>query len=156
MQQGRFREDLYYRLCSDQVTTPALAEQLADSPGVLRELVQYMARRVAGPEAEELAAEVMRWIEENLGPGYEWPGNYRELEQCVKNVLIRRDYRPSRAAGDPAEELAAAMRRGELTADELLGRYCAMVYEQAGSYEESARRLGLDRRTVKARAKPYL
>jgi hypothetical protein len=46
---GRFREDLYYRLCSDQVTTPSLAEQLADSPGVLRELVCYMARRVAGP-----------------------------------------------------------------------------------------------------------
>src|SRR6185369_7664900 len=37
MQQGHFREDLYYRLCSDQVATPSLAEQLADSPAVLRE-----------------------------------------------------------------------------------------------------------------------
>src|SRR5262249_31670791 len=35
---GAFREDLYYRLCSDQVTTPSLSEQLAGSPGVLREL----------------------------------------------------------------------------------------------------------------------
>jgi transcriptional regulator with AAA-type ATPase domain len=152
MQRGQFREDLYYRLCSDQVTTPRLADQITDSPGVLRELVQYMARRVAGAEGEELADEVMRWIEENLGAGYEWPGNYRELEQCVKNVLIRRNYRPSRAAAeDPLEQFAAEARRGELTADELLTRYCTIVYAKAGSYEETARRLGLDRRTVKAK-----
>src|ERR1039457_5531758 len=41
MRQGRFCEDLYYRLCSDQIHTPSLAEQLADSPGVIRELVFY-------------------------------------------------------------------------------------------------------------------
>jgi transcriptional regulator with AAA-type ATPase domain len=152
MQKGTFREDLYYRLCSDQVTTPRLADQIADSPGVLRELVHYMARRVAGAEGEELADEVMRWIGENLGAAYEWPGNYRELEQCVKNVLIRRNYRPSRAAAeDPLEQFAAEARRGELTADELLTRYCTIVYAKAGSYEETARRLGLDRRTVKAK-----
>jgi transcriptional regulator with AAA-type ATPase domain len=152
MARGQFREDLYYRLCSDQVTTPALAEQMADSPGVLRELVQYMARRIAGQEAEELANEVMVWIEQNLGAAYEWPGNYRELEQCVKNVLIRRNYRPSRtAAGEPVEQFAAEARRGVLTADELLTRYCTIVYSRAGSYEETARRLGLDRRTVKAK-----
>lgn len=152
MQRGQFREDLYYRLCSDQVTTPALAEQIADSPGVVRELVAYMARRVAGPESEEFSAEVMRWIEQNLGAKYDWPGNYRELEQCVKNVLIRRDYRPARApARDAAEALAEEVGRGELTAEELLGRYCAMVYARAGSYEETARRVGLDRRTVKAK-----
>src|SRR6185369_1282817 len=44
MAKGQFREDLYYRLCSDQISTPSLAEQLAASPGVLRELVFYMAR----------------------------------------------------------------------------------------------------------------
>jgi DNA-binding NtrC family response regulator len=152
MQRGQFREDLYYRLCSDQIATPPLAEQMADTPGVLRELVQYMSRRVAGPEGDELAGEVMGWIEEHLGPGYDWPGNYRELEQCVKNVLIRRDYRPARiAAADPVEEFAAAARRGDLTADELVTRYCTIVYARAGSYEETARRLGLDRRTVKAK-----
>ena len=42
---------------------------LADSPGVLRELVFYMARRVAGAEGEDLAGDVMRWIEGNLGTG---------------------------------------------------------------------------------------
>jgi transcriptional regulator with PAS, ATPase and Fis domain len=152
MRQGQFREDLYYRLCSDQVATPSLAEQLADSPGVLRELVFYMARRVAGAEGEDLAGDVMRWIEGKLGTGYAWPGNYRELEQCVKNVLIRRNYRPSgMGSEDPVEEFAAEARAGRLTADELLGRYVTIVYSRTGSYEETARRLGLDRRTVKSK-----
>jgi len=152
MRKGQFREDLYYRLCSDQVTTPSLAEQLADSPGVLRELVFYMARRVAGEEGEDLAREVLAWIDGNLANDYAWPGNYRELEQCVKNVLIRRNYRPSQqSAEDPADEFAQDARAGRLTAEDLLTRYVTLVYSRAGSYEETARRLGLDRRTVKAK-----
>ena len=150
MRKGLFREDLYYRLCSDQVTTPSLAEQIADSPAVLRELVSYMARRVAGAEGDELAIEVMDWIERNLGPNYAWPGNYRELEQCVKNVLIRRDYRPSSAAG-ALDEFAAQIREGRLTAGDLLTRYVTLVYSRTRSYEATARQLGLDRRTVKAK-----
>jgi len=152
MRQGRFREDLYYRLCSDQVTTPSLAEQLADSPGFLGELIVYMARRVAGAEAEELAAEVAEWIDGNLGASYPWPGNFRELEQCVKNVLIRRNYRPTDAAGEnPLEEFVRDASAGRLTADALLRRYVTLVYSQTKSYEETARRLAMDRRTVKSK-----
>lgn len=148
---GSFREDLYYRLCSDQIATPSLAEQLAHSPRVMRELVVYMAGRVAGAEAEELVPEIMSWIEQNL-KGYHWPGNYRELEQCVRNMLIRRNYRPSqRPAGNALEECMEGFREGRLTADGLLCRYCTIVYSKTGSYEEAARRLGIDRRTVKSK-----
>src|ERR1039458_5164021 len=149
---GRFREDLYYRLCSDQVVTPTLAAQLADSPAVLRELVFYMSRRVAGDEAETLAHEVLDWLGANLPPDYAWPGNYRELEQCAKNVLIRRNYQPSRPRErNPVEQFALDARAGRLSADELLTRYVTIVYSRTGSYEETARRLSLDRRTVKAK-----
>jgi len=152
IQRGRFREDLYYRLCSDQIATPPLAEQIAGSPHLLEELVIYMSRKVAGGEGGELAREVIGWIGRNLGPDYPWPGNYRELEQCIKNMLIRRDYRPSQTrAEDPADELAQDFRTGRMTAEQLLSRYCALVYRQTGSYEETARRLGIDRRTVKSR-----
>jgi transcriptional regulator with AAA-type ATPase domain len=147
-----FRQDLYYRLCSDQIVTPSLAEQLADSPQILSDLILYMARRIAGPEAEELAADVTKWINENLGDKYPWPGNYRELDQCVKNVIIRRDYRPSRpAAESPMQKIRQDFEAGRLTADELISRYATIVYRQTGSYEETARRLGIDRRTVKAK-----
>jgi hypothetical protein len=153
MRGGHFREDLYYRLCSDQIVTPSLAEQLADSPRLLNDLVLYFARRVAGADAEELASEVTAWISRHLPPDYPWPGNYRELEQCVKNVLIRRDYRPSPrpVAANPVDECAAEFCAGSLTAGQLLSRYCTLVYHRTGSYEETARRLELDRRTVKSK-----
>jgi transcriptional regulator with PAS, ATPase and Fis domain len=151
---GSFREDLYYRLCSDQIATPSLAEQLADSPGVLRELVVYMARRVAGPEGDAFVPEVTGWINENLGTGYAWPGNYRELEQCVRNVLIRRNYRPARSVAAPPSSLDRVIddfRSARLTAEEMLSRYCTIVYAKTGNYEEVARRLKIDRRTAKSK-----
>ena len=115
-------------------------------------MVCYMAQRVAGPEADDLEREVMEWIGGNLETGYAWPGNYRELEQCVKNVLIRRNYRPVRTGvEDPLEEFAQDARAGRLSADELLRRYVTIVYSRTGSYEETARQLGLDRRTVKSK-----
>jgi len=150
MEQGEFREDLYYRLCSDQIVTPSLAEQLRESATVLDELVLYMSRRVAGAEGDSLARDVQHWIHGNLPKSYAWPGNYRELEQCVKNVLIRRDYRPMVRSGTSFEADFAA---GRLTAEEVLSHYVTLVYQQTGSYEETARRVGLDRRTVKAKVK---
>ena len=132
--------------------TPSLSQQIRESPGVLPELILFMARRVAGPEAASLAPEAQEWITSHLGPDYEWPGNYRELEQCVRNLLIRKDYRPVRARdGTSSDELFQPAYAGKLTASELLTRYCTLVYSQTGSYEETARRLDIDRRTAKAK-----
>lgn len=153
MQAGRFRQDLYYRLCSDMIETPSLREQLDDSYEDLRNLILFLARREAGDEAEELAEQTYAWIDSHLGRDYPWTGNIRELEQCVRNIMIRNEYHPPRPRDDRSASalLAAEMAAGELTADELLRRYCAIVYAQCGSYEGTARKLGLDRRTVKAK-----
>jgi transcriptional regulator with GAF, ATPase, and Fis domain len=97
----RFREDFYYRLCPDLVVTPSLDEQLRDAPGERATLVRVIAGRVAGEaEAESLAEETERWIAVNLRPDYRRPGNVRELEQCVRNVMIRGEYRPA-GGGSP-------------------------------------------------------
>ncbi len=152
MRDGRFREDLYYRLCADQIVTPPLREQLRESPAMLGEVLLFMARRVVGEDAEPLAREVEAWVGENLGAGYPWPGNYRELEQCVRNVLIRKLYQPPRLQPDPdGEEWVGQMQRGELSAEELLRHYAKHVHAMTGSYQETGRRLQLDRRTVKSK-----
>ena len=154
MSAGRFRDDLYYRLCSDIVRAPSLAERLADSPGELSILVRFLAHRLIGEEeAEPLAREVEEWISRNLDPAYSWPGNVRELAQCVSNVLVRSRYEPL-AAPEPHSLIAgleADFSAAELPAEEILRRYCTLAYARAGSYQQAARRLGLDRRTVKAR-----
>jgi len=152
MHEGQFREDLYYRLCADQVSTPSLRRQLEESPDVIDDLILFMARRVAGDEGEALAKEVRGWVEKSLGTTYPWPGNYRELEQCVRNILIHRRYEPrSRPPDAGAGGLVRQMQEGSMTAEQLLSAYATWVYHQTGSYQETARRLEIDRRTVKSR-----
>lgn len=156
----RFRPDLYYRLCSDVVTTPTLREQLDDddADATLAQLAVFLAGRVAGDvEADVLASEVTQWIDAEMR-NYAWPGNVRELEQCVRNIMIRGRYDPPRPRTDddqdrhPLHDLLTEMQTGDATADDVLGRYCRWMVDREGSYEAASRRLSLDRRTVKRRA----
>jgi transcriptional regulator with AAA-type ATPase domain len=150
---GDFRRDFYYRLCADVVTTPPLAEQLDGNRDELRHLVLHIAGSVVGEsESEEVARDVLDVIEKKLGPRYAWPGNFRELEQCVRSVVVRGDYAPAVAPSSPH----SPMLDGRMTEEELLRWYTSLVYQQTGSYQEVARRLGIDRRTVRARIGPVV
>jgi transcriptional regulator with PAS, ATPase and Fis domain len=168
MRAGRFRRDFYFRLCADVITTPALRDQLADRPGDLPEIVRYVVRRrvlpsdgtrgepLAGAEIDSLVAEVVTWISHNLGVGYAWPGNFRELEQCVRNLMIRNHYQPPgvgqpEETGNPVGAFLRAVREGSLTSDALLGKYYALVLLRTGSYTAASERLGVDWRTLKKR-----
>jgi transcriptional regulator with AAA-type ATPase domain len=153
----RFREDLYYRLCADLIETPSLAEQIENSPDALQDLLIYMTRRAVGDEADRCLPEVRDWIATHLPAHYRWPGNYRELEQCVRNIVIRRSYRPmQQQTENSGDAFFDDFRAGRLPFSDVLSYYAALVYRQTGSYEEAARRLKLDRRTVKSKVQEYL
>ncbi len=154
---GRFREDLYYRLCADLIRTPSLSDQIADSAEVFDDLVLYMLRRSVGEDAARCLPEVKDWMRTNMPRDYNWPGNYRELEQCVRNIVIRRSYQPlQEQSEEKADAFYERFRAGLLQWDEVLSYYAALVYRKSGSYEQAARRLGLDRRTVKAKVEAFL
>lgn len=161
---GSFREDLYYRLCSDVIETPSLVSQVQDNPDVLANLVAHIAGWIAPEEHKSLTGEVVTWLLKNLPPNYHWPGNIRELEQCVRNIMIHGQYDPSTSdspasAGDvpgaamstAAHTLVDQIQSLSLTADELLCGYCKMAYQQTRSFEKAAKLLQLDRRTVRAK-----
>lgn len=165
MRAGRFRPDLYYRLQSDMITTPGLKEQLDDSPEDLRKMVLFVAQRATGeetaseaPEAEKLADEVVDWVERHLR-GYSWPGNFRELEQCVRNIMIRNAYYPATVGSDVRQSEDAANRldagfiaelsEGKLSLAQLERWYFTRVYFRTGNYQQAARRIGADWRTLK-------
>ncbi len=155
--EGKFREDFYYRLCSDVIRTPALHEQLADSAADLGRLIGHITGRVLGDGPDHLPAVeyVQHWIERHLPVNYHWPGNVRELEQCVRNVLVHNDYQPRcPVVADDGSALQSSQRQfaeARLSLDELQSRYCTIAYWKTGSFEKAARRLGIDRRTVSGR-----
>src|SRR5438094_922101 len=149
-QSGRFREDFYYRLCSDVIHVPTLRERIRQSPRELEQLVRLMLARTAGEAGAALHGYVLEVLKRDLPPDYAWPGNVRELEQAVRRVLLTGRYPPelaAPAAHDGEERLIAQLRAGGLTADELLAGYSAMLYQRLGSYAAVAERTALDPRT---------
>jgi hypothetical protein len=151
---GRFRDDFYYRLCSDVIQVPTLRERLDESPRELEELVRLLVTRIVGTENAELTARAMEAITRDAPRDYRWPGNVRELEQAVRRVLLTGRYTRDLAnvadsGTGGAEQLAALFEAGQLSAQALLGRYCALLYRRFGTYAEVADRTGLDRRTAR-------
>ena len=82
---GRFREDLYYRLAEIIVPIPSLAERPGDAILLARHFVNRFAREL-NPTVHGLAPDAADAIEK-----HNWPGNVRELENRVKRAVIMAD-----------------------------------------------------------------
>ena len=145
--EGRFRDDFYYRLCSDVIRMPTLRERIAGRPGELEDLVRVLVTRIAGEQQTNLLAIVLEAIHRDLPRDYAWPGNVRELEQAVRRILLTGRYASDlgSTASNQAQPFLELARAGQLSAKDLLGHYCAMLYRQLGTYADVAARTGLDR-----------
>jgi DNA-binding NtrC family response regulator len=146
---GALRDDFFYRLCSNVIEVPPLRVRLQEAPGELAELCAHLCARITGSESRELAAEVSASIERDLGAHYAFPGNVRELEQCVRRVLLTGACARDVQVAAPHGGLLRAIDEGRLSAEQLVQEYCALLYARTPSYVEVARITGLDRRTVK-------
>jgi DNA-binding NtrC family response regulator len=150
---GQFRDDFFYRLCSDVIVVPPLRQRIAEEPAELDDLLALIVNRLTG----ESAPDIVTHVRGKLDASYAWPGNVRELEQAVRRVLLTQHYAGDHRAVAPdlASGLAAGIQAGKLDADALLAGYCTLLYERHGTIEEVARRTNLDRRTVKAYLQKY-
>jgi transcriptional regulator with GAF, ATPase, and Fis domain len=148
---GQFRDDFYYRLCSDVIEVPPLRVRLAERPEEMNELLEHLVERIVGEKSDELVAIARRAIATGVGKGYAWPGNVRELEQAVRRILMTAAYHPAApaAARELGDRLFASLEQGTADARAVLAMYCALLYRRHGTYEEVAKRTKLDRRTVK-------
>jgi hypothetical protein len=150
-QKGQFRDDFYYRLCSDIIVSPPLRQRIQEEPRELEALIGSILRRLIGEAAAPYARLVREALTRDLGNSYQWPGNVRELEQAVRRIIITRHYRGDTAQAPSGElgQLMADIDSGVMDAQALLADYCTLLYRRYGTYEEVARRTKLDRRTVK-------
>ncbi|MDY0055663.1 MAG: PEP-CTERM-box response regulator transcription factor [Methyloversatilis sp.] len=83
--EGRFREDLYYRLAEIVVTIPPLREREGDAALLAHSFVKRFAGE-QGRSSMSLSREAVAAIE-----AHKWPGNVRELENCIKRATIMAD-----------------------------------------------------------------
>jgi DNA-binding NtrC family response regulator len=154
--EGTFRDDFYYRLCSDCIQVPPLAQRVQENPDELAELVEHFTSLITGRKNTELAGRVLETIDKQLGRHYPWPGNVRELAQCIRRVILKRSYEGQKAQSQTLQDqLKSGIDNGTLTADELLDGYCKMLYDRCGTYEEVAKLTAMDRRTVKKRIQEH-
>lgn len=155
--EGHFRDDFFYRLCSDIIVVPSLRQRIQEDPAEMDDLVSLIVRRISGETSSDILNMVRRKLAESPGEGYAWPGNVRELEQAVRRILLTGAYHGDTriAASDLPSRLLAGIETGSLDAETLLSGYCRLLYERHGTYEEVARRTSLDRRTAKANIQKY-
>ncbi|MCP3874291.1 MAG: sigma-54-dependent Fis family transcriptional regulator [Desulfobacteraceae bacterium] len=148
-----FRDDFYYRLCSDIIEVPPLSKRIRELPSELDDLLDFTIQRMTGTRSEKLSKRVKRIIDQQLGKNYQWPGNVRELEQCVRSVLLRRDYKGKQNNKEKAVSLEEQLLQGvsdlDISVGSLVSGYCKLLYDKLGTYEKVANQTGLDRRTIK-------
>lgn len=147
--EGRFRDDFFYRLCSDQIALPPLRQRLRETPSEMERLVAHILKRLSGNADGGILDHVLTALERGVGRSYDWPGNVRELEQAVRCVLLTGRYGGDTGTRGGDAAWREALEHGDLTAKELTVAYCRELYRRHGRYEEVARRTGLDWRTVK-------
>jgi len=144
---GRFREDLFYRLCVVPVYLPPLRERRNDIPLLAEQLLKKALTEI-GREGVVLSPEAV-----DVMMDYDWPGNVRELENALQYALVKcRDnlllpeHFPLNIIKTPipAKPFRKRQRKRKLDAQNVW-----QTLEQTGGNKlEAARRLGVSRATL--------
>jgi transcriptional regulator with PAS, ATPase and Fis domain len=147
----KFRDDIFYRLCTYIISVPSLRQRIKEERNELDILLTFLVGRIVGTAEERIVSMVRELLDRDLEKNYEWPGNVRELEQAVRRIFLTRHYHGDLEGHSTnfKEDFLKSVADGALDAATLLQQYCHMLYKKYATYEEVSRRTGLDRRTVK-------
>jgi DNA-binding NtrC family response regulator len=154
--EGKFRQDLYYRINVMRIESPALQDRAEDIPSIANHFLRRYSEAFQKP-MEAIEPEAMAMLE-----NYSWPGNVRELENVMQRAIILAPGRTVRAADlsltpgeeEPADDLDDVVNIGDYqpasTFERQLQEYkvrlaIAAVRENKGNKTLAARRLGISR-----------
>ena len=153
VREGRFREDLYYRLSVVPITLPPLRERKEEIPY----LVDFFLRRFAPDRRFEIDPEFIRLLE-----NYPWPGNVRELENVIERAVVLSTEDRLTAASLPPHILASVPpareaeegEAGHVSLEEVERRTIEAALEKAqGNKSRAARLLKIPRHVLLYRMK---
>ncbi|HTB59842.1 MAG TPA: sigma-54 dependent transcriptional regulator [Polyangia bacterium] len=152
VKEGKFREDLLYRLDVVAIALPALRDRREDLPQLVAHLITELRGRYPTSPVERLGAEALAVLGRHA-----WPGNVRELAHVLERIMLL-----GRSAEIGVDDLPPAVRdpaaadplefRGEiLPIRELQRRYAAWALTQTGGHRaRAAEKLGIDVKTLRS------
>ena len=150
IQQGRFREDLYYRLKVIDIDMPALRERREDIPILVQHFIQKFSKELK-KAVSTVSVDALKILS-----NYPWPGNVRELENILQRAItlsrhevISPEDLPASIIQKADEKLFEKAMEEKFTLDQLEKEYIRRVLiETGGNKSKAAERLGLDRKTL--------
>lgn len=154
VQQGRFREDLYYRLNVIEIKIPPLRERREDIPL----LAEHFAQRISselGRDVSGISAGALKLL-----IAYDWPGNVRELENVIERAIVtcrngmleEQDFSWLQHGGVSAQNWEVPdVPLGELERRAIV----AALERKHGNVKEASAALGIDRSTLYDKLKRY-
>jgi DNA-binding NtrC family response regulator len=138
MKNGKFRDDLFYRLHVFPIFLPDLKERKEDIPLLAYHFLDLYSKE-AKKEIKGISKEAM-----NLLLEYYWPGNVRELENAIERAVIMADgefLTPQDLPGDLTEGFSLLIRRGakgHKSLDEIKAEYIAQILKQTNGNKKTA------------------
>jgi two-component system NtrC family response regulator len=150
---GRFREDLFYRLAEVVVKIPSLAERPGDATLLAKAFLKRFSNEI-NPHVTGFAPDALAAID-----GWSWPGNVRELENRVKRAVIMADGKLATAAdldlqeGGEDDAQVLNLKSARERADRKAIRHALARSE--GNISNTARLLGISRPTLYDLLKQY-
>lgn len=158
VEDGTFREDLYYRLNVIPVAIPPLRERREDIPPLAQHFVRGIAERMSKAQPPSISPRAMDRLLKQP-----WRGNVRELENIIERAaaldrdgVIGTDDLPFGESERTEDRLIDQARRSQLTLAELEREYILEVLaECGGSRKNTAKRLGITTATLWRKLKQY-
>ena len=154
VQEGRFREDLYYRLNVIAIPMLPLRERLGDVIPIAASYLQFFSGQ-CGKRLKGFSSEAARALQH-----YSWPGNLRELRNVIERAVILAGSDevdlpdlPEKFSQSPRPAAPGALFGAMVSLDELENAHIARVLQQTTTMEEAAKVLGIDPATLYRRRK---
>ena len=156
VKEGRFREDLFYRLNVITLTIPPLRDRPEDIVLLARHCLRFLGRKQGRPDLSFSPAA------EQAMEAYPWPGNLRELRNAVERAVI---LVPSKVL-DPGDlgitpiasnshAYASSLLGSDVSLEVVEREHIARVVARAPSLEAAAKTLGIDATTLQRKRKRY-
>ena len=155
---GRFREDLFYRLNVISISLPPLRGRREDIPLIARHFARKIAHERGAPE-KPITQEAMTQL-----INYDWPGNVREMENCIERAFALSDAELGLAELPPNVRAASVAINGVdgesarlgLTLEEVERRYILQTLQrEEGDKPRAAKALGIDLSTLYRKLNRY-